>query len=326
VVAIVIFGYLGLTEVQAYMYPQLRPQVVTDSTPLAVTLPLSLSISFLELPCDRVHVDTAEVNGGGGGEMATTTGKRSVVKTSLLPGAVEKPKDFCGSCYEASDVARCCNTCAELRSALIRKFGSEAGGSAPMMHHKYDAGGSSPAPVCIEGCRVDADILVAKGRGTLHAAAGRGVEMHHGGHAHHGHQLAKADLMSFNTSHIIHHFRFGDTASGANSPLSGQRYIEKVPLSLHRYTLKAVMVDYLGDYSCQYTFSHLRETINPSLSTTFSLPGLFFSYDIDALGISIGYEERDFFRFATRLAGLLGGFWTVAGLVAQTLASAMPGA
>jgi hypothetical protein len=142
-------------------------------------------------------------------------------------------------------------------------------------------------------------------------------------------ELISFTFSQFNISHSINSLSFGDTFPGIKSPLDGQVRVIEDTHGMHQYYVKIVPTVYKtvsgqSIVSNQYAVTeHLRH-LSPGSGRGF--PGLYFYYEISP--IQATFEERrgskgGFVRFLTNVCAIVGGSFTVMGLVDSFIATIM---
>ena len=132
------------------------------------------------------------------------------------------------------------------------------------------------------------------------------------------------DLLSFtfaqfNITHTVNSLSFGDNFPGFKSPLDGQVRILQDTHGMYQYYIKVVPTKYkkYNDVneieSNQYAVTeHLRH-LSPGSGR--GLPGVYFYYELSPV-LAVFEETRGtFLRFITSVCAILGGLFTVMGLV-----------
>jgi len=307
--AVAFVAWLVYSESVAFVEPKTTTAIGVDQSPLDATMRINVDVTFHRIPCMQLHMDAVDDVGGTTLEMDKQVFKKGVLDTGE---AYDRPANYCGPCYDADFVddkgnKRCCNTCPELRKALLVFKGV-----------KDFAPYAAKATVCHEGCRIAGYLQVPRRKGNVHVAAGTSMTQHHGTHEHHVHQLNMEELSTFNTSHTIHDVSFGKRYPGQVVPLFNVQNIELESLAQYTYYINVVSTTYervSGSVTTtsQYSYTlHRRGHEHGSFS--FPLPGVFFKYDIDALSVQITEVPREWGEFLVRLCGIIGGFWAVVGV------------
>lgn len=230
------------------------------------------------------------------------------------------PKDYCGSCYGSGAKDECCNTCDHVREAYKSKRWVLANENSieQCVREKRD---NQMFEMTIEGCQITGHIDANKVSGNFHFAPGSSSKQDHHTHAHHVHEFSIADLSKFNVSHRINTLTFGLTFPGMINPLDRSEnilpgstgsglyryYIKVVPTTYHTYDGQLIQTN-------QYSVTqHFKPT--DFKSGSFSIPGVFFVYEMSPIAVTLRETSTSMFGFLTRLCAIIGGLVAVAGLV-----------
>jgi hypothetical protein len=282
VVASVIMLLLFFSEVVRWRTVEVRHRASIDpSNATSDLVDVEINITFHYVPCDEVRINVDDAKGSA---------QRNVVET--------------------------------VRRTPWR---SEVGGEAPGAGRS--AGGRSshaPPAAPAEGCTLEGTLRLPKVAGDFHVLAGpeaaeKGV----------GSALAQAlfglgagagDRVDGlrDAKHTIHHLAFGPAFPGRRNPLDG-RTVEVPKGSQARYALKVVPTRFV-DVSGRTTASNqlsatLRRRDRSVEDRVFPRPGVFFQFTFTPLMIDIEERRRSFLQFVTGACAILGGVFTVSGMV-----------
>ena len=156
-----------------------------------------------------------------------------------------------------------------------------------------------------EGCNLFGYVEVSRAPGTIHLAP------HSSRHSF--------DFSHVNTSHHIHHLSFGVPYPNRVNPLDGSKAILHDGSGVFQYFIKVVPTTYefasgLALDSCQYSVTdQFKSAHNPQ--NGFVLPGVFFIYDISPIMVKFTEKRMSFTYFLTSLCAIVGGVFTVAGII-----------
>lgn len=134
--------------------------------------------------------------------------------------------------------------------------------------------------------------------------------------------MAQDQIINF--SHIIHRMSFGRDYPGQKNPLNGQ---SQPAMEYHEdfiYFLSVLPTKYKGMWrrgwinSNQYSLTGYLGQKNQS---KVEKPGLYFAYKIEPLSLQIRQERTAFRTFLISLVGILGGIYTVFGIVNSVVVS-----
>ena len=167
-----------------------------------------------------------------------------------------------------------------------------------------------------KGCRMETNFEIARVPGNFH------VSTHSASHqpdnvqmSHEIHDLRMGETITEDEYLQIHHFING------NSPIRGSLHgisvIEPETKShpdSHEYHLKivpSILEDRKTFY--QYTYAYKASTMLTPFGV--GIPAIWFRYDLNPITIKYKTRERHWYSFITLMFSLIGGTFTVAGIV-----------
>lgn len=307
VVSILVMIVVFVSEFNNYLAVDLVDHIIVDTT-LNQKLPIGLNVTFPHLRCDEVSVDTVDSMGENQVDIDGGLVKLNLDANGMLSHGDKVAKDGeCMPCLEASefDSNKCCNSCQELKDAYI-----EVG--LPY-YHILDT-----APQCKNsiGCQIHGDVLVSKVGGNVHVALGKST-VRDGKHVHEFNIKEVSD--GFNTSHAIHRLEFGERVKGVHSPLEGTTKIVKHGAYMFHYYIKLVPTLFTGAdrvvYTHQYSVTDNAKNVMVRKGELAGLPGVFFVYEFTPFMVQKIEKVMPFSHFCTSVCAIMGGVFTVAGLI-----------
>jgi hypothetical protein len=170
-----------------------------------------------------------------------------------------------------------------------------------------------------EGCNVEGHIIVKQVPGNFHVSA----------HAHGDllglfYDTARGETL--NCTHYIHHLMFGDTDelmaldAAAVAPLNGGKKVsimepedQGMPRS-YEYYIKVVptkLQKLRGEVYDSYQFTSNSNHI----LGRFQLPAIYFRYDFSPITVKFEERKNSFAHFLVQICAIIGGVFTVLGLV-----------
>ncbi|XP_075261608.1 endoplasmic reticulum-Golgi intermediate compartment protein 1-like [Convolutriloba macropyga] len=179
-----------------------------------------------------------------------------------------------------------------------------------------------------KGCRIRASFKINKVPGNFHVSthakhseAGRNINF-----KHQIHQLMFGEPI---LSNISKHYGVADTSFG---PLNGQD-ASKDPLTgreTFEYHLKIVPTVYAHhgastDKSKElhgYQFTALKKSFEMNAHGMRMLPAIWFKYQLTPITIKYSLEDKPFYHFLTTICAIVGGTFTVAGIIDSCLFTA----
>jgi len=330
---------LFLSELRDFLLIETRQELFVD-TSRDQKIRINVNVIFPFVPCHLLSIDAMDISGeqqqaelehhlfkqrldkdgnrilddsptkSSLGDPSEDTVEAAMFKVNST--AVEAKK--CLSCYGAETKAgQCCNTCQEVKQAYRRKgWALENIGSVEQC--KGEALLESIAAE--EGCQAYGYLLVNKVAGNFHFAPGKSFVANHV----HIHDLGNLGGKPFNLTHTIKHLSFGEDYPGILNPLDSTISNDEKGSSMFQYYIKIVPTTYkyLGRYSLVYTnqYSVTKHEKQISLMSGDSgLPGVFFMYEFSPMMVKVTEQSKSFLHFLTSLCAIIGGVFTVAGLL-----------
>ncbi|KAL8222695.1 hypothetical protein R6Q57_020094 [Mikania cordata] len=227
-------------------------------------------------------------------------------------GEVEHNEAYCGSCYGAElSALECCNSCDEVRDAYRRRgWGlmnpdliDQCKREGFVERIKAEEG---------EGCTMYGSLEVNKVAGNFHF-----VKSFHLENVHAPNDPKAFGEDSYNISHKINKLSFGDHYPGIVNPLDGVNWFQNTPNGMYQYFIKVVPTVYTplrGMIIRSNQFSVTEHYKGPE-SGQRTPPGVFFFYDLSGIEVNFKETHTSFLHFLTNICAIVGGIFTVAGIV-----------
>eukprot|EP00294_Goniomonas_avonlea_P016447 CAMPEP_0114560418 /NCGR_PEP_ID=MMETSP0114-20121206/11451_1 /TAXON_ID=31324 /ORGANISM="Goniomonas sp, Strain m" /LENGTH=323 /DNA_ID=CAMNT_0001745967 /DNA_START=286 /DNA_END=1257 /DNA_ORIENTATION=+ len=236
-------------------------------------------------------------------------------KEAAPSAEVAKPKEEeCQSCYGAEDHAgQCCNTCDEVREAY-RKRGWAFSLAQHITQCKNEGFVQKLQQERNEGCNIHGHLEVNKVAGNFHFAPGKSFQQAH----MHVHDLMPFHTSHYNVSHEVISLSFGDFYPGRVNPLDDSSRTTNASSAMFQYFLKVVPTTYKylnGETVKTNQFSvteHFRSLDSGGMR---GLPGVFFFYDLSPIMVRFSEQRKSFLHFLTSVCAIVGGVFTVAGIL-----------
>ena len=159
--------------------------------------------------------------------------------------------------------------------------------------------------------------------GNFHVAPGKAFQSAQGQLVH---EFKPFDTHSYNISHEIHSLSYGVHYPNRVNPLDGAKATLVNGSGVFQYFVKVVPTTYhfAGEKkslaSCQYSVTdQFKSAHDPSKG--FVLPGVFFIYDISPIMVKFTEKRVSFTYFLTSLCAIVGGVFTVAGILDKLIYS-----
>ncbi|KNC81331.1 hypothetical protein SARC_06349 [Sphaeroforma arctica JP610] len=348
--SMVCIALLFLGELNHYLTTKVQDRLIIDTT-LSQRLKIELDVTMHHLPCSQLGVDVMDVSGESQHEVSDNITKQRLDKNGnyisadvndgaglsvdglpeqdMLDRALQRrnrgmqhaklilPDDYCGSCYGAeTEEMKCCNTCDEAQQAI-----KDAGIYVPDNIEQCVREGKEDHLEAgwDEGCRVRGYVEVKKVAGNIHIAPGHSAET---GRAH-VHDIRRFPVEKFNSSFTVHRLQFGNSYPGLINPLDGTSRVAQQGSTMFQHFLKMVPTVYEkldGENIETNQFSYtVHERVIDVAGGDGGLPGVFFNLEMSAIKVVMTEERRSLARFLTSVCAIVGGVFTVAGLVDATI-------
>lgn len=336
--------FLVLSELNAYLTPQLQEELFVDTT-RSHKLKINLDIVVPTISCDYLSLDAMDSTGeqhlhiehnifkrrltlqGDAIEepkkediQSSTSAKKlnETIQTSSTEKSKEKEAPVCGSCYGAGhNDTHCCQTCQDVIDAYRDKKWNPNPDSFEQCKNEKNLEGEFAKKAFDEGCNIFGTMEVNRMGGSFHIAPGRSFSINH----IHVHDVQPFSSSKFNTSHRIHKLTFGgEFGFGHTNPLDDLEVTAKENAIMYQYFLKIVPTMYVPKdgspilHTNQFSVTtHQKSAV--AISGESAMPGIFFSYELSPLMVKYTERHNSFSHFLVNICGIIGGIFTVAGLV-----------
>ena len=333
VVSGIIMVLLLFSELRYYWSLELQSDLYVDMSQ-GNKIKINLNITFPFLPCGFMGLDAVDVSGQRQTNIEHTLLKQRLNKdgsyvdskaelvASLGPTADTEnitsvlDPNRCESCFGAETKAnQCCNTCADVKEAYRRKgWAFPDDGYQNIAQCKREKKNKVDF-IIGEGCLIYGHLEVNKVAGNFHISPGSSYEV---GHAHVHDMAGFGDREKINVTHTINHLSFGTSYPGQVHPLDNLQVIAPVARSAFSYYLKIVPTTYISLDGSKVTtnqFSVTRHQKKSSGGQESILPGMFVSYELSPMMVRYTEKSRSFLHFLTSVCAIIGGIFTVAGIL-----------
>ncbi|CAO1434424.1 unnamed protein product [Diamesa hyperborea] len=331
--ATVVMGFLILSELNAYLTPNVTEELFVDTTR---NHKLKINLDFLipQISCDYLSLDAQDSTGEQHLHIEHNIYKRRI---SLEGHPIEEPKKediqqttkkmnvteveakpICGSCYGAeSNSTHCCTTCQDVIDAYREKRWNPNTESFIQCKDERKVDSEKEKHAFEEGCNIYGTMEVNRMGGSFHIAPGKSFSLNH----IHVHDVQPYSSSRFNTSHRINKLSFGEEISTIlhTNPLDHLEVTAKEGAIMYQYFLKIVPTMYVTQSGEVVHTNQFSVTTHQKSATAISgesaMPGVFFSYELSPLMVKYAEKNNSFNHFMVNVCGIIGGIFTVAGLL-----------
>ncbi|XP_072175388.1 endoplasmic reticulum-Golgi intermediate compartment protein 3-like [Diadema setosum] len=338
IVSSILMVTLFVSELNFYLTKEVIPELYVDAT-RGEKLRINMEIVFPKMPCAYLSIDAMDISGEQQLDVDHNMFKKRLDKMGKAISEGEKEEigknteeekqkeevvtmpdldpDRCESCYGAETPGlKCCNTCDEVQEAYRRK-GWAFSNPESIEQCKREGFAQKIQLQKEEGCEVYGYLEVNKVAGNFHFAPGKSFQQHHV----HVHDLQPYAGGKFNMTHHIKTLSFGMEYPGMENPLDSTKVIDTKGSSMFQYFVKIVPTTYTKlDKTVTRTNQYSVTRHEKQVTTTFSagehgLPGIFVLYELSPLMVRFTEKQRSFMHFLTGVCAIIGGVFTVAGLI-----------
>ncbi|CAI9781775.1 unnamed protein product [Fraxinus pennsylvanica] len=324
---------LFFSELRLYLHTVTNTKLVVD-TSRGGKLHINFDVTFPAIPCTLLSLDAMDISGERHLDIRHDIFKKridsndnviEVRQDGIGAPKIEKPlqrhggrlehnETYCGSCYgaEMSD-DQCCNSCEEVRDAY-QKRGWGMTNLELIDQCKREGFIQKVKDEVGEGCNIQGSLEVNKVAGNFHFVPGKSFHQSN----FHLLDLLALQTESYNISHKINKLTFGDSIPGIVNPLDGVQWVEETPNGAYQYFLKVVptiYTDIRGRTIQSNQFSVTEHYKGAEADHFRNIPGVFFFYDINPIKVTFTEEHAPFLHFLTHICAIVGGIFTVAGIV-----------
>lgn len=225
----------------------------------------------------------------------------------------------CGNCYGAGYQGQCCNTCDDVKTAYSKMGWQFKPQGIVQCTTEVYINNLKEQYAEEGGCQIFGRLQLSQGTGHFHVAPHRKLHETKPGTG----LINLMDLIAFtfdqfNVTHNINSLSFGDQFPGIKSPLDSQSRVLVDTHGMYQYFIKVVPTKYqsLGQQeisSNQYSVTEYMSHLAPGSGRGF--PGVYFYYEVSPISARVVEKEGNLFRFLTSVCAIVGGAYTVFGIV-----------
>jgi len=354
---------LVVSELRSYLTPVTSDHLYVD-TARGERIRINVNITFPNMPCAGLNLVAMDVAGEQQIDVVRNVVKTRYAIDGRKLGRELDEDDWkraggkCGPCFPQltehheripeGHEKDCCNSCADVKAtyqAIVQRATAESKGHLPQGRVPQHVAGLhwEEHPICQheavlmdpsrlaaikEGCNLFGFLEVNKVAGNFHVAPGKAFQSAQGQLVH---EFKPFDTHTYNVSHQIHSLSFGVHYPNRVNPLDGATAILRNGSGVFQYFVKVVPTTYhfassgkRSIESCQYSVTdQFKSAHDPSKG--FVLPGVFFIYDISPIMVKFTEKQPSFTYFLTSLCAIVGGVFTVAGIIDGAIYSTATG-
>ncbi|OHS99084.1 hypothetical protein TRFO_34571 [Tritrichomonas foetus] len=277
-------------------------------------LPVYFNIT-VAYPCHLLHLTVQDVTGNhqmNFGKKITRQRLDRHLKPISPPVSDDDPKSIfssCGGCL-GSNYSKCCLTCFDVASSFILQ-----NQMVPNLDNVEQCVRDRKAVEDMETCRIWGRITTSFSNGEIQISAGGEIPMP----VHYKHDLTYFGE-NVNLTHWISTVRFGEDFEGLRNPLDDSRWMQRARgFFFYRYTVNLVKTytekNFGYQYSAYFNQYHIEKTVSRRH------PAIAIKFDTAPIAVQLTVEKKSFLTFLTSLFAIIGGGFTIGGLIDSFLFS-----
>ncbi|XP_055624120.1 endoplasmic reticulum-Golgi intermediate compartment protein 3 [Toxorhynchites rutilus septentrionalis] len=331
----IIIVMLIYSEVIAYLTPTITDELFVDST-RDQKLKINLDFYIPRISCEYVSLDAQDATGeqhlhiehsiykrrldlhGNPIEDAKKEDIQAIKHVKKEDASTMKPTVLCGSCYGAqANSTHCCNTCQDVIDAYREKKWNPNLENFEQCKIEAALGKTNlESRAFSEGCQIYGSMAVNRVGGSFHIAPGKSFSISH----IHVHDVQPFSSGKFNTSHRINTLSFGDEFGyGQTRPLDSTEVMAEEGAMMFQYYIKIVPTEFVplnGPtlHTNQFSVTKHQKSVSV-MSGESGMPGIFVNYELSPLMVRFTEKRNSFSHFATNLCAIIGGIFTVVGII-----------
>ena len=316
IITIVTFVFMAIVCILAFVNREIETTeqhaVLNTSASPTTNIHIDISVAY---PCQLLQLSLRDLSGNHPFDSDRRI-QRQRLDSHLKPlgsfiGDTESKSIFktCGSCLDSSAPNKCCLTCFDIVS-----HHKLAGKLVPNLDNVEQCQRDKKAIEDGESCRIIADIETPFSRGELLINAGGETQMP----IHYKHELTYFGD-NVNLSHWINGMRFGPAFTNQVDTLANTKWQQRGRgFFFYHYRLQVVPTTGFDDQGKrvngnQYAASFSERPILKTVSKKH--PGIAFAFETSAIAVRIWKRYHPMVRWLTQMLAVMGGGFTIGGLV-----------
>ena len=305
-----------IVEIQSERRGKIVQKAVLDNYFRATSDPHNVFFNMtVSYPCHLLQISVQDITGNHQIDFAKTITRQRLDKNDkplFQPIRDDDPKSIfnsCGSCH-GSNYTKCCLTCVDIASSFILQ-----NKPVPNLDNLDQCKRDQKAIHDQEKCRIWGELTTSFSNGQILFNAGGQLKMP----VHYKHDLTYFGE-NVNLTHYIHTFRFGPDFIGLKNPLDNAHWSQPGRgFFFCRYSLNLVKTYSDGIVGNQYSANFNHRQIDKTVSKRH--PGIAFDFETAPIAVKIYVERKSIIHFVTGLLAVLGGGFTIGGLIDSFLFS-----
>uniref|UniRef100_T1E236 Endoplasmic reticulum-Golgi intermediate compartment protein 3 n=1 Tax=Psorophora albipes TaxID=869069 RepID=T1E236_9DIPT len=333
----IIIILLIYSECVAYLTPTVTDELFVDAT-RGQKLKINLDFYIPAISCDYVSLDAQDATGEQHLHIDHNIFKR---RMDLQGNPIEEAKKEdiqapkprlekteapsteaalvkCGSCYGAEkNSSHCCNTCQDVIDAYREKqWNPNLENFEQCKNEAFLGKRTLESKAFSEGCQIYGYMEVNRVGGSFHIAPGKSFSISH----IHIHDVQPFSSSKFNMTHRINTLSFGEEFGyGQTRPLDMTEEVATEGAMMFQYYIKIVPTEFVplnGPklHTNQFSVTKHQKSVSV-MSGESGMPGIFVNYELSPLMVKFTEKRNSFSHFATNLCAIIGGIFTVSGII-----------
>lgn len=301
---------ITIVEIKENTKTVIKQRPILDQSDQKIQNPTSVFFNItVAYPCQLLQITIQDISGNHQIDFAKKITRQRLdshlnpISSPISDDNSQSIFNSCGNCYGAN-YSKCCTTCFDITSSFILQ-----GKLVPNLDGLEQCVRDKKSIDDKETCRLYGELTTSFSKGQILINAGGQIPLpiHY-----------KYDLTYFgsnvNLSHWINNFRFGPDFDGLKNPLDNSRWMQRGHgFYFYHYSLNLVKTHIKNIIGNQYSASFNQFKIEKTVSKRH--PSIAFDFDTSPIAVQLTVEKRSLLAFLTSLFAILGGGFTIGGLI-----------